>query len=62
MPILTIVLILVVIGFILFLVNKYIPMDPMIKNVLFVIVFIVVIVWLVQLLVPGIADVRRIGG
>jgi hypothetical protein len=61
MPILTVVLILVIIGFILFLVNKYIPMDPMIKNVLFVIVFIVVIVWLVQLLVPGIAEVR-IGG
>lgn len=61
MPILTIILILVVIGFIMWLVNKYIPMDPMIKNVLFVLVFIVVIVWLVQLLAPGIANVR-IGG
>ena len=61
MPILTVILILVVIAFVMWLVNKYIPMDPAIKNVLYVLVLIVVLAWLIQLLAPGIANVR-VGG
>ena len=46
MPILTIIVVLVVIGILLWLVNSYIPMDGNIKKILNVVVIIAVIVWL----------------
>ena len=48
MPILTILLVLVVVGDILWLVNTYIPMDSKIKSILNVVVVILVIIWLLQ--------------
>ena len=48
MPILTILLVLVVVGVILWLVNTYIPMDGKIKSILNVVVVILVIIWLLQ--------------
>lgn len=48
MPILTILLVLVVVGVILWLVNAYIPMDGKIKSILNVVVVILVILWLLQ--------------
>jgi hypothetical protein len=48
MPILTILLVLVVVGVILWLVNTYIPMDSKIKSILNVVVVILVIIWLLQ--------------
>lgn len=48
MPILTILLVLVVVGVILWLVNAYIPMDGKIKSILNVVVVILVIIWLLQ--------------
>jgi hypothetical protein len=48
MPIITILLILVAVGVILWLVNTYIPMDRKIKNILNVVVVILVIVWLLK--------------
>ena len=48
MPLLTILLVLVVVGVILWLVNTYIPMDRKIKNILNVVVVILVIIWLLQ--------------
>jgi len=48
MPILTILLVLVVVGVILWLVNAYIPMDSKIKSILNVVVVILVIIWLLQ--------------
>jgi hypothetical protein len=48
MPILTILIVLIVAGVILWLVNNYIPMDGKIKNILNVVVVIVVIVWLLK--------------
>lgn len=49
MPILTILIVLIVAGVILYLVNNYIPMDGKIKNILNVVVVIVVIVWLLKI-------------
>jgi hypothetical protein len=46
MPILTILIILIVCGVILWLVNAYIPMDAKIKTILNVVAVIVVIIWL----------------
>jgi len=48
MSLLTILIVLVVAGLILWLVNTYIPMDHKIKTILNVVVVIVVIVWLLK--------------
>jgi len=49
MPLLTILLVLIIAGVILYLVNNYIPMDRKIKSILNVVVVIAVIVWLLKL-------------
>jgi hypothetical protein len=49
MPLLTILIVLIVAGVLLWLVNTYIPMDHKIKTILNVVVVIVVIVWLLKL-------------
>jgi hypothetical protein len=48
MSLLTILLVLIVAGVLLWLVNTYIPMDGKIKNILNVVVVIIVIVWLLK--------------
>ncbi len=48
MPLLTILLVLIVVGVILWLVNTYIPMDRKIKNILNAVVVIIVVIWLLQ--------------
>lgn len=48
MPILIITLILIVVGLILYIFNKYLPIDPQIKKIINVLILIVVIVWLLK--------------
>jgi len=48
MSILTILLIIVIVGVLLYLVNNYIPMDGKIKNIFNIVVVIAVIVWLLK--------------
>jgi hypothetical protein len=48
MPLLTILVVLIVAGVLLWLVNNYIPMDSKIKNIFNVVVVVVVIVWLLK--------------
>jgi len=48
MPILTILIVLVVVGVILWLINSYIPMDSKIKTILNVVIVIIVIIWLLK--------------
>jgi len=48
MPLLTIVLVLIVAGVLLWLVNNYIPMQRTIKNILNAVIVIVVVVWLLN--------------
>ena len=48
MSLITIVVVLVVVGLVLWLINNYIPMDRKIKNILNVVVVIVVILWLLR--------------
>ena len=48
MALLTVLLVLVVVGVILWLINTYIPMDRKIKSILNVVVVIVVIIWLLK--------------
>ena len=48
MPLLTILIVFVVVGVILWLINNYVPMDRKIKNILNVVAVIVVVIWLLQ--------------
>jgi hypothetical protein len=48
MPLLTIVLVLVVAGVLLWLVNNYIPMQRTIKNILNAVIVIVLVIWLLN--------------
>jgi hypothetical protein len=45
---LTIVLVLIIVGIVLWLINRYIPMDYKIKMILNIVVVIAVIIWLVK--------------
>ncbi len=48
MTLVSIVLVLVVVGLLMWLINTYIPMAAGIKSVLNIVVFLVVVVWLLQ--------------
>jgi hypothetical protein len=48
MPILTVLIVIVVAGVILWLVNSYIPMQRTIKNILNAVVVIILVVWLLN--------------
>jgi predicted membrane protein len=48
MPLLNIVIVLVVVGVVLYLINRYIPMASSIKTILNIVVVVAVCVWLLQ--------------
>lgn len=48
MPLLTILLVIIVVGVLLWLVNSFLPMDHNIKKILNVVVIIILIVWLLK--------------
>lgn len=48
MPILTIIIVLIVVGVLLWLINTYIPMQRSIKSILNAVVVIVVVIWLLK--------------
>ncbi len=48
MPLLTVLIVLIVVGVILWLINNYIPMDRKIKNILNIVVVIIVVIWLLK--------------
>jgi hypothetical protein len=48
MPLLTIIIVLIVVGVLLWLVNSQIPMDATIKKILNIVVVIVVVLWLLK--------------
>jgi hypothetical protein len=48
MPILTIILVIIVVGVLLWLVNSFIPMDSKIKGILNAVVVIVLVIWLLK--------------
>ncbi len=62
MSLITLVIVLVVVGVILWLINSYIPMQSTIKKILNVVVIIVVILWLLSAFgIIGSLDTIRIG-
>lgn len=48
MSLITILLVLIVVGVLLWLVNTYIPMDGTIKKIFNIVVVIIVIIWLLK--------------
>ncbi len=48
MDLITVVVTLIVIGVLLWAINRYIPMDSKIKSILNIVVVIVVVIWLLQ--------------
>ena len=57
MSLLSLVVVLIVVGVLLWLVNSYIPMDAKIKNILNVVVVIVVVLWLLAIFVGPFPDI-----
>jgi hypothetical protein len=48
MPIMTVVMVLIVTGVLLWLVNTYIPMQRTIKNILNAVIVIILVIWLLK--------------
>jgi hypothetical protein len=48
MSLVTIVIVLIVVGVLLYLINNYIPMDSTIKSILNVVVIICIVIWLLK--------------
>jgi len=62
MSLITFVLVLVVVGVILWLVEKYVPMDPQIKQIIRIVVLIAIVLWVLQLFgLLDLANAVRIG-
>ena len=63
MSILTILIVLIVIGLLLWLANTYIPMDAKIKKIMNIVVIIIVIIWLLNVFgVFGLIGGAHLGG
>ncbi|HEU4582988.1 MAG TPA: Thivi_2564 family membrane protein [Polyangiaceae bacterium] len=60
MSILTILLVIVVVGVLLWAVNSFVPMDPKIRSILNIVVVLLLIIWLLQAfgLLHGLANIR----
>ncbi|MGZ9159146.1 MAG: Thivi_2564 family membrane protein [Nitrospira sp.] len=62
MPLISVVIVLIVVGVLLWLVNTYIPMDHKIKSIINVVVVIAVVLWLLNVFgVLGSMENIRIG-
>jgi hypothetical protein len=49
MGLLQLVILLIVVGVLLWLMNTYLPMDPMIRKIINILVIIVVVLWLLSI-------------
>lgn len=60
MSLISLVVVLIVVGVLLWLVNSYIPMDAVIKKILNVVVIIAVVLWLLNAfgVLGGLHDIR----
>ncbi|TCO07274.1 Thivi_2564 family membrane protein [Natronoflexus pectinivorans] len=54
MPVLTVLIVIIIAGLILWLVNRYIPMQRTIKSILNIVVIIILVIWLLN--VFGVLD------
>lgn len=52
MSLISVVLVLIGVGVLLWLANTYLPMDPKIKSIMNVVVVIAVVIWILNLFIP----------
>lgn len=50
MTLLSLILVFVVVGLVLWLINTYVPMDPKVKTLMNVAVIIILVIWLINVL------------
>jgi hypothetical protein len=48
MPLLTLIIVIVVVGVLLWALNNFVPMDPKVQRILNVVVVVVLVLWLLQ--------------
>ena len=53
MDLLSVILVIVIVGVVLYFVNQYLPMADPVKNILNIVVVIVLVIWLIKLFLPG---------
>lgn len=58
MSLISLVIVLIVVGVLLWLVNSYIPMDGKIKQIMNAVVVIAVVLWLLSLFVGPLPDIH----
>lgn len=58
MDLISLVVVLIVIGILLWLVNAYIPMDAKIKNILNIVVVVAVVLWILNLFVGPLPNIH----
>lgn len=60
MSLISLLIVLVVVGVLLWAVNTYVPMDSKIKNIMNIVVVVVVVLWLLQVfgVLGAIPDIR----
>lgn len=58
MDLISLIVVLIVIGLLLWLVNNFIPMEPSIKQILNVVVIIAVVIWLLTVFLGPLPNIR----
>ena len=60
MSLLSLIIVLIVVGVLLWMVNNYVPMDSKIKTIINVVVVFVVVIWLLKVfgLLGGVENIR----
>lgn len=62
MPLINVVIVLIVVGVLLWLVNRFIPMEATVKSILNAVVIIAVVVWILAMFLPmGSLSTIRVG-
>ena len=62
MSLISLIIVLIVIGVLLWLVNSYIPMDPKIKTIINIVVVVFVVLWLLNIFIGfGSLETVRVG-
>ncbi len=58
MDLLSLVIVLIVIGVLLYLVNQFLPMDANIKKIINIVVIIAVVLWILSLFIGSLPSIR----
>lgn len=58
MDLISLIVVLIVVGLLLYLVNNFIPMEPSIKQILNMVVIIAVVIWLLSVFLGPLPNIR----